>query len=91
MGANLMRRHLRAGHECLVDPENRIVRQARRRLRRGSLEGAGAVDEGVPANVTQAALNAGSSSRDLSEFQDKVQSAQRKAVRRHHEKVGTSE
>ncbi len=45
-----------------------------------------AVEEGVPANVIQAALNARFSSRDLNEFQDKVQSAQRKQFGGHHEK-----
>lgn len=46
-----------------------------------------AVEEGVPANVIQAALNARFSSRDLNEFQDKVQSAQRKQFGGHHEKT----
>ncbi|HCX83665.1 MAG TPA: decarboxylating 6-phosphogluconate dehydrogenase [Micrococcales bacterium] len=45
-----------------------------------------AVEEGVPANVIQAALNARFSSRDLNEFQDKVQSAQRSQFGGHAEK-----
>lgn len=45
-----------------------------------------AVEEGVPANVIQASLNARFSSRDLNDFQDKVQSAMRSQFGGHHEK-----
>ena len=45
-----------------------------------------AVEEGVPANVIQASLNARFSSRDLNEFQDKVQSAMRSQFGGHDEK-----
>ena len=45
-----------------------------------------AVEEGVPANVIQASLNARVSSRDLNEFQDKVQSAMRSQFGGHDEK-----
>ncbi|MEZ5086973.1 MAG: decarboxylating 6-phosphogluconate dehydrogenase [Tessaracoccus sp.] len=45
-----------------------------------------AVEEGVPANVIQASLNARFSSRDLSEYQDKVQSAMRSQFGGHAEK-----
>ena len=43
-------------------------------------------EEGVPANVIQASLNARFSSRDLNDFQDKVQSAMRSQFGGHHEK-----
>ena len=45
-----------------------------------------AVEEGVPANVIQASLNARFSSRNLDEYQNKVQSAQRAQFGGHHEK-----
>ncbi len=45
-----------------------------------------AVEVGVPANVIQASLNARFSSRDLNEFQDKVQSAMRSQFGGHDEK-----
>jgi 6-phosphogluconate dehydrogenase len=44
-----------------------------------------AVEEGVPANVIQASLNARFSSRDLNDYQDKVQSAMRSQFGGHHE------
>lgn len=45
-----------------------------------------AIEEGVPANVIQASLNARFSSRDLNAFQDKVQSAMRSQFGGHAEK-----
>lgn len=45
-----------------------------------------AIEEGVPANVIQASLNARFSSRDLNTFQDKVQSAMRSQFGGHAEK-----
>ena len=45
-----------------------------------------AIDEGVPANVIQASLNARFESRGLNTFQDKVLSAMRRQFGGHHEK-----
>ena len=45
-----------------------------------------AVEEGVPANVIQASLNARFSARAVNEFQDKVQSAMRSQFGGHDEK-----
>ena len=50
-----------------------------------------AVEEGVPANVIQASLNARFSSRDLNTYQDKVQSAMRSQFGGHNEKPADAE
>ena len=82
MGTNMVRRLLRAGHQCAVCDLQPEAVQAHAK------EGA-AFDEAVSAPVLSAALYERFSSRGQDDFADKVLSALRYQFGAHEEKAAT--
>lgn len=84
MGTNMVRRLLRAGHQCVVYDLQPEAVQALVKIEYGILT---AIDESVPAPVLSAALFARFSSRGEGDFADQVLSALRYQFGGHEEKA----
>lgn len=88
MGANMVRRLMGGGHECVVqDVSVDAVLSLVKEGASGRWTIAAANDEGVPAHVLTASLFERFASRDLDLFQNKVLSAMRFGFGGHVEKV----